>query len=164
MAGAELIRDELVKCGIEFIVWLPHGEACELSDTLFSCPSLTPVQVCHEEEAMGIYAGLCLGGRKATVLIQNTGFFHTIEGLRGAVINWKLPLLLIVGYRGYLGMMEGRKPFDTAAVYTEPVLDALRIKHYIVDGEEDIERISQAYRETMESSRPVAVLLGREFD
>jgi sulfopyruvate decarboxylase subunit alpha len=163
LARADLVRDELEKCGIEFLVWLPDSEARYFYDSIAASPRLTLVQVCHEEEAMGICVGLYLGGKNAAVLIQNTGFFHSIDSLRGLVMDMGMPMLLMIGYRGYHEMLDGKTPPDSAAVFTEPILDTLGITHYLLDRDEDVENISRAYKETQATNRPVAVLIGREY-
>ena len=163
MARADLVRDQLERSGIEYLVWLPDSEARYLYDTI-SASKLRLVQVCHEEETIGVYTGLHLAGKTAAILIQSTGFFHSLDALRGLILNMQLPLLLMVGYRGYHDMIAGKKPADSAAVYLEPVMDTLGIKHYLLDSDEDTEKISMAYRETMATNRPVAVLIGREYN
>jgi len=159
-----LVREELERCGIEFLVWLPDTEARSLYDSIMASPRLRLIQVCHEEEAMGVYTGLYLTGKKAAILIQNTGFFHSLDGLRGLILNLELPLLLMVGYRGYHELKDGKQPFDSAAVLTEPIMDTLGIKHYLMDTDDQVGNIGRAYQETMETNRPVAVLIGREYN
>ena len=163
MARADLVRDEIQRCGIEYIVWLPDSEARYFYDTIASSPAIRLVQVCHEEETIGVYAGLHMGGKKAAVLIQNTGLLHSIDALRGMILDLELPLLLMVGYKGYRQMVQGKQPRNSTATYTEPVLDMLGIKHYLLDNDHEVENISAAYRETLASNRPVAVLIGREY-
>jgi sulfopyruvate decarboxylase subunit alpha len=163
LARADLVRDELEKCGIEFLIWLPDSEARYFYDSVSASPKMRLIQVCHEEEAMGVCVGLYLGGKKAAVLIQNTGFFHSIDALRGMVMEIEMPMLLMIGYRGYHEMLEGKTPPDTAAVLTEPILNTLGIKYYLLDRDEDVENISRAYEETLAANKPVAVLIGREY-
>ena len=163
MARADLVCSELEKCGIEFLIWLPDTEARYFYDSVSASPKITLVQVCHEEEAMGISVGLYLGGKQSAVLIQNTGFFHSIDSLRGLVMDIGMPMLLMVGYRGYHEMLEGKTPADSAAVFTEPVMNALGIKHYLMDSDEDVGNISRAWQETLATNKPVAVLIGREY-
>jgi sulfopyruvate decarboxylase subunit alpha len=163
LARADLVRNELEKCGIEFLIWLPDSEARYFYDSVSASPKLRLIQVCHEEEAMGVSVGLFLSGKKFAVLIQNTGFFHSIDSLRGLVMEIEMPMLLMVGYRGYHEMLEGKTPSDTAAVLTEPMMKTLGIKYYLMDREEDVENISRAYQETVATNRPVALLIGREY-
>lgn len=158
------MRDEIERCGIEYLVWLPDSETRSFYDTIMASPRLKLVQVCHEEEAVGIHAGLWLGGKQSAVLIQNSGFLHSLDAVRAFTQNMQIPTLLLIGYRGYHGMIEGKKPLDTAAVVLEPVLDAMGIKHYLFDTDEEVENIGKAYREALAEKKAVAVLIGKEYD
>ncbi len=164
MARAQAVCDELHKCGIEYIVWLPDSETRSMYDVLNSDPGLKLVQVCREDEAIGVYFGLYLGGKNAAVLIQNTGMMNAVDALRGTALSLKAPLLLMVGYRGYKGLIEGAASVDSAAVYTEPLVKSLGIPYYILNSDEDVKYISEAYRRARELSAPVAVLVGKEYE
>lgn len=164
MARADLVREELERCGIEYLAWLPDSETRSFYDTIMASPTIKLVQVCHEEEAVGVHAGLWLGGKQSAVLIQNSGLLHALDALRAFSVDMRIPTLLLVGYRGYRGMLEGKKPVDTAALYLEPILDALGIKHYLLDTDEDVESIGRAYREALAGNGAVAVLIGKEYN
>ncbi|MFC2020291.1 thiamine pyrophosphate-binding protein [Chloroflexota bacterium] len=157
---AQKVLDELRKCGITHIVWLPDSEARFMYDAIMSLDDVTLVPICHEAEAAAIAAGLIVGGKKPIVLHQNTGFFEAGDSLRGLIINTKLPLLLMLGYRGWQG---GGPMEDTAGIYIEPILDAWGINHYLVDSDSEIKTISAAYKEAHDTNRPVAVLIGKEY-
>jgi len=80
--------------------------------------------------------------------------------LRGWALGLNIPVVLMVGYRGWTrhGITQ-----DTAAVYTEPFLNAFRINYYLVENDADAPRISAAFEEARKTSRPVAVLVGDEY-
>jgi sulfopyruvate decarboxylase subunit alpha len=164
MARSHLIVEALQNCGVTHVVWLPDSESRFMYDALSAVPSLKLVPVCREGEAFGIATGLHLGGKTPVVLIQNTGLFESGDVLRGTFINMQLPLLLMVGYRGYHEMLTKRGPVDTAAVYTEPILNAWGITHHLVDTDADVGKIAQAFRESRDKHYPVAVLIGREYE
>ncbi|RMF92049.1 MAG: hypothetical protein D6736_04135 [Nitrospinota bacterium] len=163
MARAQLVVEELKKCGITHVVWLPDSETKYMYDALVATPELSLVPVCREGESFAIAAGLYLGGKNPAVLIQNTGFLESGDALRGTVLALKMPLLVMIGYRGYHGMLAGKKPVDTAAVYTEPILKAWGLPYYLVDTDQDVGNISLAYKEARETSQPVVALIGREY-
>jgi len=125
-------------------------------DAMINQPGLTLIPICREGEAIAIAAGLIIGGKKVMVLHQNTGFFETGDSLR-CLMDTKIPLLLMIGYRGW--RREG-KMTDSAAIYLEPILDTWGIKHYLVASDDDVAQISSAYKETNETNRPVAILIG----
>ena len=153
------IVDALKKCGITHIVWLPDSETRFMYEAMMSQHEITLIPVCREGEAVAIAAGLMLGGKEPVVLHQNTGFFESGDSLRGLALDYQLPLLLLLGYRGW---RRDAPMIDSAAIFLEPVLDALGIKHYLVETDEDVEMICIGYKEAHETSKPVAILIGRE--
>jgi phosphonopyruvate decarboxylase len=62
-----------------------------------------------------------------------------------------------------LGYVGWRNDTNSAGIYLEPILDAWRIKHYLLETDDDIEKISMAYKEANETKRPVAVLIAKEY-
>lgn len=158
---AQKVLNELKKCGITHIVWLPDSEARFMYDAMKNLPGIALVPVCHEAEAPAIAAGLIVGGKNPVVLHQNTGFFECGDSLRGVILDTKLPLLIMLGYRGYRG---GGKLSGSAAIYLEPILDAWGIKHYLLESDDDVKKISLAYQEAHDTSHPVAVLIGKEYE
>ncbi|MBI4234659.1 MAG: hypothetical protein HY686_09470 [Chloroflexi bacterium] len=150
----------LKACGITHVVWLPDSETKFMYQALTAEKSLTLVPVCREGETMAVAAGLRIGGKEPAVLIQSTGFFESGDSIRGLVLDLDLPLLLLLGYRGF--KREGPRT-DSAAVFLEPILKAWGIDYYLLESESDVHRIPQAYQEAKARSRPMAVLICREY-
>jgi sulfopyruvate decarboxylase TPP-binding subunit len=119
------------------------------------------VSVCREGESMAIAAGLIMGGKRPVVIIQSTGFFESGDSILGICLALNLPLLLVLGYRGYVG--QGGSPTDPAARYLEPLLTTWGIPYQIVKSDADCHLISEAYRQAVSTNHPVAVLIGREY-
>ncbi len=94
------------------------------------------------------------------VLIQNTGMFEAGDSIRGLGIDIEFPLVRIIGYRGWTkhGITK-----DLAARFTEPILHAYGINYYLIESNDDVERISETFEEAERSRRPVASLLGAEY-
>ncbi|MFC1992745.1 thiamine pyrophosphate-binding protein [Chloroflexota bacterium] len=156
---ADRILDELKKCGITHVVCLPDREGKFVYEAMIRHPDFTVVPVCREGEAIPIAAGLMLGGKEPMVMQQNTGFFESGDSVRGMALDLQLPLLLLINYRGW---RRNSPMTDSAAIFIEPILDAWGIKHYLVETDEEIERISFGFKEARETRRPVAILFGRE--
>jgi sulfopyruvate decarboxylase TPP-binding subunit len=158
---AAAVLSELQRCGVTHIVWLPDSETGYMYDAM-RASQFTLVPVCREGESMAIAAGLIMGGKRPVVLIQSTGLYESGDSVRGLCLDLHLPLLLMVGYRGFPG--RGRPPTDSAARFLEPILDAWNIPHYLVDSGDSCHHISEAYQQAHATSHPVAVLMGREYN
>jgi sulfopyruvate decarboxylase TPP-binding subunit len=155
------ILDQLTKNGVTHVVWLPDSETNFMYERMSADPSLHLVPVCREGESMAIAAGLWVGGKKPVVLIQNTGMFESGDSIRGLALDINFPLVMMVGYRGWT--RHGLTP-DSAARFTEPILNAWGINHYLVETDEDVDRISIAFEEADRTQRPVACLMGAEYN
>ena len=154
------VVEELKKNNISHVVWLPDSETNFMYQLLTGEPSLSLVPVCREGETMAIAAGLWVGGKRPIVLIQNTGIFESGDSIRGLSLDLNQPLVMLVGYRGWSrhGITN-----DSAARFIEHILHAWGINYYLIETDEDADRISVAIAEAERISRPVAVLVGTEF-
>ena len=156
----DLIINEFKKQGVTHIVWLPDSETNFLYLLMEQEPSLTLVPVSREGHAFSTAAGLSTGGAKPVILIQNTGLMESGDSLRGWCMGMNIPVVLMIGYRGYT--RHGRNA-DTAATYTEPFLNAFNVKYYLVESNDDADSISWAFEDAEKIQNPVAVLIGDEF-
>ena len=154
------ILDQLNKNGVTHVVWLPDSETNFMYEQMVADSSIHLVPVCREGESMAIAAGLWVGGKRPVVLIQNTGLFESGDSVRGLGLDIDFPLVMMIGYRGWT--RHGVTP-DSAARFTEPILDAWGINYYLVETDEDVERISTAFEEAEKTQRPVACLMGAEY-
>ncbi|GBD11893.1 hypothetical protein HRbin23_01576 [bacterium HR23] len=161
--SADRVVEAFRQSGVTHIVWLPDSETGFLYEALVREKSLTLVPVAREGESMAVAAGLWMGGKVPLVLIQSTGFFESGDSIRGLVLDLDLPLVMCIGYRGYERTTPRTQRPDSAAVYLEPVLQAWGIPYYLVESDEDVGRIVQAFREAEQRQGPVAVLMCTEY-
>lgn len=156
----ETVMSEMRKNGVTDIVWLPDSETNWLFLLMQAEPNLRLVGVSREGHACSIAAGLATGGRKPMILIQNTGLQESGDSLRGWLMGLNIPIVLMVGYRGWT--RHGINT-DTAATFTEPFLNAYRVNYFLVESDADSARISTAFEEADRTKRPVVVLVGDEY-
>lgn len=156
----ETVLKEMKKNGVTHVVWLPDSETNWLFVLMKAEPSLTLVGVNREGLAISAAAGLSIGGKLPLILIQNTGLLESGDSLRGWGLDLNIPVVLMVGYRGYT--RHGVNT-DSVATYTERFLNAFGIQYYLVEGDADASRISIAFEEAKKTKRPVAVLVADEY-
>lgn len=156
----ETVLRQMKQNGVTDVVWLPDSETNWLYLLMQADPDLRLVGVTREGHACSIAAGLHAGGRKPMILIQNTGMMESGDSIRGWLMGLQVPVVLMVGYRGYTRHGVNR---DTAASYTERFLMAFDIPFYLVEGDADAERISVAFAEAERTKKPVVVLVGDEY-
>ena len=156
----ETVLAQIKANGVTHGVWLPDSETNWLYLLMKADPAIELIPVSREGAAFSTAAGLSVGGKKPIILIQNTGLMESGDSLRGWAIGMNIPVVLMVGYRGYTrhGVIQ-----DTAATYTERFLNAFDVDYYLIENSEDAERITIAFNEAERTQRPVAVLVGDEY-
>ena len=130
--------------GVTHVVTIPDSETNYLYELMEVQDWLDVVPVSREGEAWGTALGLNIAGKVPVVLVQNTGMLEAGDSIRGMAIDAGFPLVMIIGYRGWnrRGVIT-----DSVAKYTEPFLTAFGINYYLVEQNEDGDRISVAFEE-----------------
>ena len=159
MLSSEKIVQAFEKEGVTHVVGVPDNGSRALFERLWAHPNIEVILTSREGEAFGLASGLYLGGATPLVLIQNTGFFEAGDAFRGTAYNMGLPLVMLVGYRGYKTMEPGAPRVDTAATFFEPTLNAWQIPYTAMHEDGDIEQIPAAFSKARETSLPTAVLI-----
>lgn len=155
---AARILEQLKNNGVTHAVGVPDNGSRALFEQLWSEPAIQVVPVTREGEAFALASGLYLGGKQPVVLIQNTGFLEAGDALRGTAHNMGIPLVMLVGYRGYASMQSGER-VDSAATFFEPTLDAWQVPYSLMHDDGQVELISEAFRRAEERSLPAAVVI-----
>jgi sulfopyruvate decarboxylase subunit alpha len=157
-ACAAAIIGGLKKAGVNFIASLPDEKMLALIRALEADPGFKHVPLCREEEGIGICAGAYLAGKRSALIMQNGGFLNSCNALTTTSLQFQIPTLLLIYYAGDIG----DRGFTTLGSVTEPVLQGLGIRYYILRRPEDIdEMLRGAQILADDSKRPVAVLLTR---
>jgi sulfopyruvate decarboxylase subunit alpha len=125
-------------------------------------PEVQLVRLAKEEEGVGISAGGHLAGVKTAMLMQNHGFLQSINGIVSLARLYRIPLLMLISYRGEFGE---RDPWQTeGGGVTEPLLQALDIPYERLDDPSHVlSRIKKAQTLAEASLKPVALLLCRDL-
>jgi sulfopyruvate decarboxylase subunit alpha len=157
--AAKTIVTGLKGAGINLVATLPDINLSDLLRTIEADGDFIHVPLCREEEGIGICAGAYLVGKKCAAIMQNGGFFNSNNAIVSTLLQYQIPLLLLIYYAGDVG----DRTFSTSGAMTEPVLRALGIRYYIMrDSADAAELIQRAQVLTEDAKRPVALLLTKE--
>ena len=82
------IFDQIRTSGVEFVISVPDiTTAAGLLTRLEKSETPRLVRVCKEDEGVGICAGLAHTGKRALLLIQQTGMLDSINAIRGVAVE-----------------------------------------------------------------------------
>jgi len=116
----------------------------------------------REEEAFGIAAGLYLGGKRPTVMLQSSGLGNSLNALTSLLIPYRIPVLLVVSMRGDLGEWNAAQAPMGRAVRS--ILEAIEIPHVTAESPESTaEVVRVAGANAFDSRLPGACLLPRRL-
>jgi sulfopyruvate decarboxylase subunit alpha len=157
--AAQSIVAGLRDAGINFVATLPDINLAELLRAVEEERDFIHVPLCREEEGIGICAGAYLVGKKCAAIMQNGGFFNSNNAIVSTLLQYQIPLLLMIYFAGDVG----DRTFGSTGSMTEPVLQALGIRYYVMrDSEDAPELIRRAQILAEDCRRPVALLLTKE--
>ena len=159
--GSNIIR-EIKASQVEFVVSVPDITTSEgLLRPLSQSQSPRLIRICKEDEGIGVCAGLAYTGKRALLLIQQTGLLDSINAVRGVAVEYGLPICMMVGL---LEKEPGVPPMQSKRYgvrIVEPILDAMGVAYHEMEEESDVAKIKPAIDAAYAQSRPVVLLIGR---
>jgi sulfopyruvate decarboxylase subunit alpha len=125
-------------------------------------PGIRAIPATREEEAVGIAAGLYLGGRLPTVMMQSSGLGNALNAIGSLLVAYQIPTLLVLSMRGDPGEWnQAQVPFGRAV---PQLLDALGIQHVSADRPDTAEEaVRLAARLAFDTRSAAACLLPRRL-
>src|SRR5882672_12176686 len=136
--NSRIVYNGLKRSGVKIVSALPETWLVHLINMAEADPDMTLVRLTREEEGIGISAGAHLAGVKSALLMQNHGFLAAINPIVSLALLYKLPLLMLISYRGHMGEKD---PWQTqGGLVTEPILRALNIPIWHLTNPADVQR------------------------
>lgn len=163
--SVSLLYLALCDAGVTHVVTVPDFVQFALHEKLASPNSaIAQIFACSEDQALTTATGLYVGGAVPAVMVQNQGLYKCLNTLRAACIDAGVPIVFFVG-------QFGREPenFDQPMPQSrrsmvrlmEPLLDAIGLKYWTVDGDADVPKVAEAFAHAHEAETAAIVLVGR---
>jgi sulfopyruvate decarboxylase alpha subunit len=115
------------------------------------------VPAVREDNAVGMAVGAYLGGKNPVVLMQNSGLGLCLNALTSLVSLYKIPLLLVIGWRG---ADEFDAPEHILMGSASPaLLTAVGIPFWIPARDDVTSSLSVASLRSRSENSPVALLI-----
>lgn len=143
--------------GVTHLVWIPDSALGEWQGALERVVDLELIRPCREGEALGIGAGLWLGGKRPLVAMQCTGFFEAGDAFRNVVHDLAVPLWLIVGARSYFARRRGIE--DSAAHFAEPILAAWKVGYQLLERPTEATEVVALFRRAEARREPFVLVI-----
>ena len=102
----KIVRD-FVKNEISFVTTVPCKQLAGVIEKIEDSKDIYHIPSNKEDEGMGLCAGAYLGGKRPAIIMQNTAIGVTINTLVTLTQFYRMPLPMLISYRGELGRRRG---------------------------------------------------------
>ena len=114
----------------------------------------------REEEAIGIATGMSLAKSSSLVFMQNAGFGNSISTITSLVQLYKIPLIFLIGWRGYL-RTDAPEHIKFGKIQPE-IIKSLGLKSKILN-EGNWEKSCKWALDQLKAGKPCSLIIKREF-
>ena len=160
-SAVDAVIGGLKRAGVSIVCYLPDSLLGDLYPALDADPGIRTIRVTNEGEGAAICGGVFLSGKRAMLVMENSGLRASAEPLARMGLGSGIPVVMLMSYRGELG--EKNWWAIPHGITMEPMLAALRIRYQVVRQEEAIERaIVDAFSWSYAAYYHAAVVLGGE--
>lgn len=145
--------------GFDFYTGVPCSYLTPLINGVISAPGLAYVGASSEGEAVAIAAGAWLAGKMPVAMMQNSGLGNAVNPLTSLNAPFRIPLLLIVTWRGEPGRKD-EPQHDLMGQITPDLLSLMRIEHRLLPDRS--EALAEAFAPAAEAAlntRPFAFIM-----
>ncbi len=153
-----LIHATLKAHEVKLVPYVPDNVLRPLLESLHADPFFTAFACTREEEAVGIAAGAWMGGMRAIVLMQTSGFATLANVLASLPVPFQIPVLLLVSERGTLGEFNIGQALVARTM--RPVLNAIAMEHHTLSRLDEVEFITdRTIRQAVATQQPACLIL-----
>ncbi len=157
-AWHEIVVATLKSNNVRLVTYVPDKVLTPLIKALHADSFFTTFPCTREEEALGIVTGAWMGGMRAAVLMQTSGFATIPNALASLVVPCQIPALIFVSERGTLGEFNLGQAMVSKTM--RPVLDSLGVENHTITRHDELAFIiDRSIKQAVATQAPVAFIL-----
>jgi sulfopyruvate decarboxylase subunit alpha len=130
---ARALLEALTRRGVTFLAGVPDSTLQPLFRAVEADPALRYVPAVREDVALGIASAAWFAGRRGGVLMQNSGLGNLVNPLTSFSLMYRIPVLLVVGWRGHGGPGGDAPEHWIMGEKTTALLDLLGVPHAVLE-------------------------------
>ncbi|HUQ54812.1 phosphonopyruvate decarboxylase [Lentzea sp.] len=149
MIEAEVFCGALETRGFDFFTGVPCSYLQGAFAVLERRGAYVPAP--NEGVAMAMAAGAQLAGRRAALLVQNSGLGNLLDPLTSLLMSYDIPLLVVMSLRGWPHARDDEPHHEVMGRGTAALLDAVGVAHEVLGPSVDsldavLDRAEREYR------------------
>src|SRR5204862_2872271 len=123
--------------GFDFFTGVPCSYLKPFINYTIDAPELDYIGATNEGDAVAIASGVELTGRRGMVMFQNSGFGNAVNPLTSLNAIFRIPILLIVTWRGEPGGETDEPQHELMGQITPELFEVMRLPWTFFPQSED---------------------------
>lgn len=163
MIEAEAFTAAALARGFDVYSGVPCSYLTPFINHAISSDTLRYVGAANEGDAVAIAAGTVLGGHRAVAMFQNSGLGNAVSPLTSLTWTFRIPILLIVSWRGQPGGAKDEPQHELMGVVTPEQLELMDIPwcSFPEDEAAIIPALDMADAHMAATGRPFALVMSK---
>jgi len=156
---AEVFWDVLKVRGLTFFAGVPDSTFQKVFNHMVKDPEIRYVPAVREDVALGVASAAHFSGRLGGVIMQNSGIGNIVNPLTSFSLMYKIPALLLVGWRGYGGPPNDAPEHWIMGEKTPEFFDLLKVPYEVLESDNLESTLDRLLAAILEQSVPGALLV-----
>ena len=156
---AKAFWDVLKSRGLTFFAGVPDSTFHEAYNLMMNDPEIRYIPAVREDVALGVASAAYFSGRLGGVMMQNSGIGNIVNPLTSFSLMYKIPVLLIVGWRGYGGAPNDAPEHWIMGTKTPEIFDLLKVPYEVLEPDNLESALDRLLTAIQERSVPGALLV-----
>ena len=144
---------------LTFFAGVPDSTFQAAFNVMVKDPDIRYVPAVREDVALGLASAAHFAGRLGGVMMQNSGIGNIVNPLTSFSLMYKVPVLLVVGWRGYGGPPNDAPEHWIMGVKTPEIFDLLGVPYQILEADNLESVLDRLLAAIEEQSVPGALLV-----
>ena len=151
--------DVLKKRDLKFFSGVPDSTFGNAYNFMVADPEIRYIPAVREDAALGVASAAFFSGKLGGVMMQNSGIGNIVNPLTSFSLMYKIPALLIIGWRGYGGPPNDAPEHWIMGEITTRLLDTLGVPYEIMEHGDLGSTLDRLLSEINDRSVPGALLV-----
>ena len=122
-------------------------------------PEISYIPAVREDVAMGVASAAYFTGGLGGIMMQNSGVGNVVNALTSFNLMYKIPVLMIIGWRGYGGPPNDAPEHWIMGTKTPEILDVLGVPYSVLESDNLDSALDGVLEEMNNLSTPGALLV-----
>ena len=151
--------DVLKARGLTFFSGVPDSTFQQSYNYMVEDPEVRYVPAVREDVALGVASAAYFAGKLGGVMMQNSGIGNIVNPLTSFSLMYKIPVLLVVGWRGYGGPPNDAPEHWIMGVKSLEIFDLLEVPYEVPEPDQLEHALDRLLAEIHRRSVPGALLI-----